>query len=312
MSRLLIEDLEVRFSTTRGIITAVDRVTLLHEKGRSLALVGETGSGKSTLALAVLNLLPPTARLKGRILFNDRDILQLAEPELSKIRGQKIAIVLQNASLALNPIYTVGHQISETAQVFSGLNKKKALRMAAAHLRRLGFSHPEEQLGSYPFQFSEGMNQRVLIAMALSCQPNIIIADEPTQGLDERAKAEVVQELRSAHVQYGTRLLLVSHDLPTARRLTDRIAVMYGGEIVEEANTEEFLSHPHHPYSKGLISSLPENGFIPIPGQSPSLLALPQGCRFSPRCRDIMAQCSRIHPSLIETQGRKIRCLLYQ
>jgi len=309
MSCLHIENLTVRFETRSGPVTAVDDVSLDHEPGECLALVGETGCGKSVLALALLRLLPAGARVQGRVRFEGRDLLALSEREMTSVRGREIALVPQNPSLSLNPVYSIGHQIGELYRMHRNMGRRPARDRSAEQLGRMGIQDPRRRLRQYPFQFSEGMNQRALIAAAFALSPRLIIADEPTRGLDETLRDEVVRELALAREAQGTRLILITHDLTAARALGDRIAVMYAGRLVEIAPTEDFFRNPRHPYSRGLIAALPENGFQPIPGPTPSLIKPPGGCRFYPRCsmkRDI---CALEEPPLRRKQERWIRCI---
>lgn len=311
MSCLKIENLNVRFHTPDGVVQAVENVSLSHARNESLALVGETGCGKSVIAHAILKLLPSNAHVSGRISYQDQNLLLLTEKELAQIRGNKIAIVLQNPTLSLNPVYPIGHQITEIFRVHSDKSKKEASNKTSALLERLGFKDPEQQLGMYPFQLSEGMNQRVLIAAALILKPMILIADEPTKGLDSQTKGDVVSELARINDMRHTSLFLITHDIKAASDLCERILVMYSGEIVEESNIEGFFKEPLHPYSQGLLNSLPANGFKSIPGFSPSMSSPPEGCRFHPRCPERMGICDKERPKLGIYKGRKVRCFLY-
>lgn len=311
MSCLKIENLNVIFHTPDGVVRAAENVSFTHEGSESLALVGETGCGKSVIAQTILKLNPPNARVSGRILFQDQNLLVLSERELAQIRGSKIGIVLQNPTLSLNPVYTIGHQIGEMLRVNADIGRSESYKQAGALLKRLGFQDPEQKLKHYPFQMSEGMNQRVLIAAALIRKPRILIADEPTKGLDDQTKAEVLSELARIKDLRHTSLLLITHDIKCAQEHCDRIMVMYCGEIVEERNTEGFFKDPLHPYSRGLLGSLPEEGFQPIPGSPPSLISPPDGCRFHPRCPERLGICDKEHPKLRIHKGKRVRCFLY-
>ncbi len=309
MACLKIENLRVRFRTPSGEITAVDNVSIEHRQSECLALVGESGCGKSTLAHSILRLLPENTETRGKILFEGRDLLLLAEKEMANIRANKISIIPQNPALSLNPVYSISHQVAEIYCYHKRLSKAVAEKRSQRLLEKLGFENPREFLGSYPHQFSEGMNQRVLIASAFALSPKMIIADEPTKGLDERLKKTVIKEM--AVIQKKAGILLITHDLKTALHFSDRIAIMYCGEIVELASTEEFCKQPFHPYSRGLVGSLPENGFKPIPGESPSMISPPTGCRFHPRCPEKKKRCLSQKPDLKNVSGRSIRCFLY-
>ena len=296
MSRLLVEHLRVDFETQMGIVHAVDDVSFDLREGETLALVGETGCGKSVVAHAVLRLLPQNARASGRVWYDNQDLMTLSEKELSLIRGSELSLVIQNPSLALNPVYSVGHQIVEPLIVHRNQKKSKALQQAKQLLARLRFRGPEKAVKMYPFQLSGGMKQRVLIGISVVLSPGIVIADEPTKGLDERLKELVLEELRLVKEMSPSSLMLITHDLKTASQMSERIVIMYGGEIIEIGDTQEFFENPLHPYSRALLDSLPEREFQPIPGSSPSPLDLPPGCRFHPRCPHRREICSGRKP----------------
>lgn len=311
MCCLQLDSLRVQFETLIGTVMAVNGVSFNLRDRETLALVGETGCGKSVLAKSILNLLPGNALLEGRILFKGKDLLTMKEKEISNIRAKEISIILQNPTLALNPLYSIGHQITEVFRFHTKTNKKKSHELSKKLLEKMSFRNPEKYLRMYPFQFSEGMNQRVAIAMAFALNPKIIIADEPTKGLDYRLKEGIVEELISIKEKEDSSMLLITHDLNVARKLSDRIAIMYCGEIVEMAQTKDFFENPLHPYSKGLLKSLPENGFKPIPGTSPSMISPPKGCRFHPRCPQKMQICAIKEPELMNKSGRDLRCFLH-
>jgi len=311
MSCLKIKNLTVLFETPQGKVTAAEEITLTHKEKETLALVGETGCGKSIIAKAVLSLLPSNAITTGEILYKGNNLLTLEEKELTKIRGKEIAIVFQNPTLSLNPVYSIAHQLHEVYSSHMEVKKKLAREYSRTLLKKMSFSNPDEILKSYPYQISEGMKQRVLIAASFALNPRIIIADEPTKGLDELLKEEIIKELTFIKENKNTSLFYITHDLTAAEKLGDRIAIMYCGEIVEISPASEFLSNPYHPYSQGLIQSLPENKFEPIPGTSPSMISPPKGCRFHPRCRQKKEICSREKPELIKKNGKEIRCHIY-
>ena len=245
------------------------------------------------------------------MLFDSEDLISLSEKERSRIRGERISAVLQNPSLSLNPVYSVGRQVAEVFRVHRGTPRRKAEQQAAELLSRMGIEDAARRMNLYPFQFSEGMNQRVLIATGVALDPRILIADEPTKGLDVELKREIIAELKLIQEGGRTAFFLIAHDLEAAAQLCERIAVMYAGEIVEEALTKEFFTSPYHPYSQGLLDSMPDKGFQPVPGSSPSLIRPPSGCPFHPRCPKVMDICSQEKPLLIPYQGRKVRCHLY-
>jgi peptide/nickel transport system ATP-binding protein len=308
---LHIEDLSVGFNTSVGKVAAVNTVSLEIFPGETLALVGETGCGKSVLASAILKLIPNTATYQGQILYQGRNLLELSEKELASIREQEMSIVLQNPSLALNPLYTIGHQIAEPLRIHQKLKKTPALRLATTLLEKMKFPAPKKQSQMYPFQFSGGMNQRVMIAMSVVLHPKLLIADEPTKGLDRPLQREVLEELELVKTLNHSALLLITHDVKLARTIADRIAIMYAGEILEIAHPHDFFSRPLHPYTQAFLQSLPENGFQPIPGSSPEMTNLPKGCPFHPRCSHKRAICTFKNPEMISFQGRWIKCLLY-
>jgi len=311
MSCLHIRDLSVRFPTAEGFVAAVNNVSFDHIGGETLALIGETGCGKSVIASAIMGLLPMNARISGEILFGGRNLLEADRELLDEIRGRDIAAVFQNPSLALNPIQRIGKQIAEPLIVHSGMPKKEALFAVRKVLLKLGFSDINEHLRAYPFQFSGGMNQRVLIAAAMVMNPKVLIADEPTKGLDMELRDEVMKEILFIKQQNHSSLFLITHDFEMARMTADRIAVMYAGEIVEIARSGDFFQHPLHPYAQALEKSLPSNGFQPIPGNPPSGTEPPPGCKFHPRCPYAEEQCRRENPPILEYNSRKVKCFLY-
>ena len=292
MSCLHLKHLTVEFETSMGKVVAVDDVSLDHEMKETLALVGETGCGKSIIARSILRLLPDNAHLSGEILYRERDLLKLSERELADIRGQEIAIIFQNPTLALNPVYRIGDQIAELFKIHQRASTKESMEYALSLLGRMGFENPEHALQMYPSQFSEGMNQRVLIALAIALHPKIIIADEPTKGLDERLKEGILKEFVEIKAEKESSLFLITHDLEAARTIADRIALMYCGQVVETGLISDFFVEPLHPYARALLKSHPAQGFVPIPGISPSMITPPPGCRFNPRCGERLEVCS--------------------
>ena len=304
---LRIEGLSVSFETSMGQVRAVEDVCLDMQEGETLALVGETGCGKSVVASAIMQLLPNNASVQGQAIFAGRDLLALGEREISRIRGSEIAIVFQNPSLALNPIMRVGEQIAEPLQVHKAISRKRSLQMAGHIVSRLGLAQgplARQLVSMYPFQFSGGMNQRVMIATSMISSPRIIIADEPSKGLDSALAGEVMAEMARIKDQIAASLLLITHDLLLARDISDRMAVMYCGEIVEIGKSREIFSQPLHPYTKALLGCLPERGFQPIPGSSPSMIDPPVGCKFHPRCPQRQEKC-RKSPKMVKVGGRE-------
>ena len=301
---LKIEDLKVYFETDFGIVRAVDGVSFELQKGEKFTLIGESGSGKSVLAQAILRLLPKNAEISGKIIFDGRDLLKLSEEEMRKIRGREIAWIPQSQS-SLNPVLTVGFQSAEPMIEHLGLDKLSALSKVAKLFEFLGIGRG--RIKEYPHQFSGGMKQRVLVAMGISTDPKLIIADEPTKGLDSSKRSQIVELFR----KIGDKtMLIITHDLNFAEKLADRIAVMYCGEIVEVSPAEEFFSEPLHPYSKGLLESLPSKGLKPIKGFQPSMIKPPKGCRFRERC-EFASEICKNEPPLVNLNGRSVRCWLY-
>lgn len=318
---LQIEGLSVGFETTVGRVNAAEDVCFDLREGETLALVGETGCGKSVVASAIMQLLPHNASVQGRAIYAGRDLLALGEREMARLRGNEIAIVFQNPSLSLNPIMRVGEQIAEPLQVHKGFKRSRSLRMAEDMASRLGLGG-RVKARMYPFQFSGGMNQRAMIAASMILSPRIIIADEPSKGLDSTLAGEVMAEMMEIKDQVGASLLIITHDLLLARDISDRVAVMYCGEIVEVGKSRDVFSEPLHPYTAALLSCLPERGFKPISGSSPSMIKPPAGCKFYPRCPQRQEKCRR-RPEMVhvecrravsgtnESTGREVRCWLY-
>jgi peptide/nickel transport system ATP-binding protein len=311
MSLLRIKNLQVEFSTSLGKVQAVDGVSLRLYKGETIALVGETGCGKSVVAHSILQLLPQNAGVAGEILFNKRNLLRMNEKELAHIRGQEISLVIQNPALALNPAYTIGYQMIEPLLVHRKMNKKQALILVKTLLKKLKFKGPDRAVNAYPHQMSGGMKQRILIGISVVLSPQIVIADEPTKGLDTRLRNMVLEELKLVKEMNQSSMILITHDLHAAKDISDRTAIMYAGEIVEIGSTTEFFREPLHPYSKGLLESLPERGFSPIPGTSPSMISPPKGCKFFPRCSLKREVCSQKKPGFYGVKKREVKCVLF-
>ncbi len=311
-----IQDLSVRFVTMDGVVKAVNHVSLTLNKGMTLGLVGETGAGKTTTALSVLNLIqsPPGEITNGTILFDGKNILEMSAKELQHFRGGEIAMIFQDPMTALNPIYNVEDQIAETISIHEEVTKKEALVKAREKLEMVGI--PAERGCEYPHQFSGGMKQRVVIAMALACSPKLLIADEPTTALDVTIQAQVLDMINSLKTQYDSAMLLITHDLGVVAETCDMVAIMYAGEIVEYGTAKHiFESTLRHPYTTGLFNSLPSldedvERLKPIPGLMPDPAALPEGCKFHPRCPFATEACGGCHPELYEVEpGHLIRCL---
>ena len=311
-----IKDLSVHFKTMDGDVKAVNDVSLSVRRGQTLGLVGETGAGKTTTALSILRLIqsPPGEISAGEILYDGNDILKMSTPELQRLRGGEIAMIFQDPMTALNPIFTVEEQIAETISIHQSVSKEEAIRLAREKLEMVGI--PAERGTEYPHQFSGGMKQRVVIAMALACSPKFLIADEPTTALDVTIQAQVLEMINELKEKYDSAMLLITHDLGVVAETCDDVAIMYAGEIVEYGTAEHiFESTLRHPYTNGLFGSLPSldesvHRLKPIQGLMPDPADLPEGCKFHPRCPHASAECSCRHPVLIEVEpGHFIRCL---
>jgi len=307
MTLLEISDLKTHFPTQSGIVRAVDTIDLSIRERETFGLIGETGCGKTVLGLTLMRLLHPTTTVEGTIRYRGKNLLTISEAEMRLIRGEEIAMILQNPTTSLNPVMRVGEQIAEAIRLHQGLRRRVAKEKAIEMLDAVRIPSPAQRANEYPHEFSGGMKQRAMIAMGLACDPALIIADEPTKGLDVTIKAQITELIKETAKEKA--MLLITHDLGVARALCDRIALMYAGELVEYATTEEIFENPLHPYTRGFLGSLPGNGLVPIPGMSPSLIDLPDGCRFHPRCSHAKAVCRKKHPELIEVEaGHFVRC----
>ena len=317
---LSIQELCTDFLGVRGQARAVDGVSLDVLPGETLALVGESGCGKTVLALSVLRLIPdPPGRVtSGRALFRGRDLLALPEPEMRGLRGCALSMVFQEPMTSLNPVFRVGEQIAETLRLHKGLDRKAAWSAAVDMLDRVGIPAPAERAASFPHEMSGGMRQRVMIAMALACEPDLLLADEPTTALDVTIQAQILDLLVQVRERRaGGATLLITHDLGVVARAADRVAVMYAGQILEQAQVGRLFKNPLHPYAQGLLASLPRPGsrgrLTPIPGTVPSIFDLPRGCRFHPRCPKRFQPCDSEAPPLFTPEaGHDVRCWLYR
>jgi peptide/nickel transport system ATP-binding protein len=311
---LALEDLTVHFDTEDGVVQAVDGAALAVGPGEVVGLVGESGSGKSVTALAILRLLRPPARVvSGRIRFDGRDLLALSEEEMRSVRGAQISMVFQSPRTSLNPVLPVGRQIERLLVRHGGAAPGQAKARAVAMLREAGIAEPERRAGQYAHQLSGGMCQRVMVAMALATNPRLLIADEPTTGLDVSIAAQILELLRDLGRRTGAAILLITHDLGVVARLCDRVVVMHAGQTVEWAPVRRLFHAPAHPYTRALIRSIPrvdrEIAMEPIPGAVPSLLAPPHGCRFAPRCDLVRAECTA-HIPLREIEAEhRVACV---
>jgi oligopeptide/dipeptide ABC transporter ATP-binding protein len=301
---LRIRDLKVEFATDDGVVTAVDNVSLEVEAGKVLGLVGESGCGKSVTALTILGLTRGRkTRLSGEILYNGRDLLALKERELQRLRGKEIAMIFQDPMTSLNPVHRVGDQIVETIVIHEHVSTRVARRRAVELLREVGIPNPAQRVDDYPHEFSGGMRQRTMIAMALSCQPAILIADEPTTALDVTIQAQILDLIARLQESFGSAIILITHDLGVVADIADDVMVMYAGRIVESGTTAQIFNNAQHPYTWGLLGSIPRidkpkvKRLRPIDGLPPSLIDLPDGCSFAPRCPHVFHAC-RVEPEL--------------
>jgi peptide/nickel transport system ATP-binding protein/oligopeptide transport system ATP-binding protein len=308
MALLAVEDLRVDFDGIR----AVDGFSFAIEPGEALGIVGESGSGKSMTALALLGLVPPPGRVSGRVLFEGDDLVRANEARLRAVRGDRIAMVFQDPLTALNPYLRVGEQLAEVLETHRGTPRKEAWRRAAEALERVGIASPGTRVHDYPHQLSGGMRQRVLIAMALLCEPAVLVADEPTTALDVTVQAQILEIFRDEREKRGAALILITHDLAVLARVADRVLVMYAGGIVEEGTADALFSDPRHPYTLGLARATPRlDGapLVPIPGAPPMPGELPAGCPFHPRCAFAVDACRKDRPARRILEGaHAVRC----
>jgi oligopeptide/dipeptide ABC transporter ATP-binding protein len=316
---LQVTDLHVQIASRRGLVRAVDGVSLEVAPGQAVGLVGESGSGKSMTLRAILGVLPPEAKVtSGQIMFEGADLAQLSGSQLNRIRGPRIAMIFQEPMSALNPVMRVGRQIAEGPQVHLGMNRAQSAQRALELMRRVGIPDAERRFRSFPHEFSGGMRQRVMIAMALSCDPALILCDEPTTALDVTIQDQILRLLARLCRESGTSLVFVTHDLPVVAQLCNQLAVMYAGQIVERGPVEDVLTTPRHPYTVGLVRSAPDvdhvrSSLVAIPGSPPSLVNPPSGCRFHPRCKFAEQDCVETEPQLrLIDAGRATACLHYE
>ncbi len=307
---LSVRGLRVGFRTEAGLVQAVDGLDLDLAAGEVVGVVGESGSGKSVSMLAVMGLIDdPNAIIEGEARFGGRDLLALSDREMRSVRGNEIAMVFQDPMTSLNPVHTVGWQISEQIRAHRKASRSEARERAVELLRAVGIPRPEQRVDQHPHQFSGGMRQRVMIAMALSCQPALLIADEPTTALDVTIQAQILELIRDLREQSGSAVVLITHDVGVVADIADRVIVMYAGRAVEVASKDDLFEQPQHPYTWGLMASVPRldlpkpERLAAIPGQPPSLIRLPPGCSFAPRCRHSFDACGQGRPPLVSHAG---------
>ena len=311
MTLLEVNDLTVKFYTQDGVVTAVDDLSYQIDSGEKFGVVGESGAGKSVTALSLMRLIESPGQIEsGEILFKGQDLLEMSEAEVRDIRGNEIAMIFQDAQTALNPVYTVGEQIAEAIRHHLDYDKREARERTIQLLDRVGIPEAETRFSDYPHEFSGGMQQRAIIAMALSCDPSLLICDEPTTALDVTIEAQILDELEELADDFDTAIQLITHDLGVVAEVCDRVMVMYAGKPVEKAPVEELYYDPKHPYTVGLMSSIPRVGddrerLQTIPGTMPDLVELPPGCSFHPRCPYAEEACTRKEPQLLDPETGK-------
>ena len=319
---LHVEGLKVEFKTRDGIATVIDNMNIKLNAGETLGIVGESGCGKSMTALSIMGLVPiPPGRIAGgKILFNGEDLLQAGEARMRQVRGNNISMIFQEPMTSLNPVFSIGDQIAETARLHEGLSRRAAMDRALEMLIAVGIPAAERRIQEYPHQMSGGMRQRVMIAMALACRPQILIADEPTTALDVTVQAQIFDLLDSLKEKTGTAIILITHDMGAIAEMAERVVVMYAGRVVEEAAVDDILTSPQHPYTRGLIQCVPHltndppverEPLFEIPGVVPALTNLGKGCPFAPRCQYADAQCrAEMPPVSTVGDGHSVTCWL--
>ena len=318
-SLLSVRNLKTYFYTDEGVVKAVDGMTYDLHKGETLGIVGESGSGKSVHALSIMRLIatPPGKIVDGQILFEGRDLLKLSDEDMRKIRGNRIAMIFQEPMTSLNPVLTIGEQIAEAVILHQRLDKKAAWERAIEMLERVKMPAARQRVKDYPHQFSGGMRQRVMIAMALSCNPSVLLADEPTTALDVTIQAQILELMRELQREFGTAIVMITHNLGVVAEMCDNVVVMYAGRPIEDTDVKRTFGDPRHPYTWGLLHSVPKlyersDRLIPIEGQPPSLVDLPPGCAFTPRCPFAMEVCAQTDPPSVQIEsGHFAKCFLY-
>ncbi|GAA1498489.1 ABC transporter ATP-binding protein [Paeniglutamicibacter kerguelensis] len=315
---LTVKNLSVRFPTDDGHVAALNGMDLTLHRGETVGLVGESGSGKSVTSQAIMGLFKETrAQVEGEITFEGTDLLALGEDAMRAYRGKKIGMIFQDPLSAMHPFYTVGSQIAEAYRVHNKVSKKAARAVAIEMLGRVGIPDPKRRVDSYPHEFSGGMRQRAMIAMALVCEPELLIADEPTTALDVTVQAQILDLISELQAETNSAVIFVTHDLGVVAQLCQRVVVMYGGQCVEQATVRQIFKHPSHPYTRGLMASMPHlsgegDRLTPIPGSPPALLSLPQGCIFADRCQFAQlvpdSLCTTMRPGLLVEGGHAVRC----
>lgn len=316
---LEVQDLKTYFFTSNGVIPSVDGITFEIKEGETVAIVGESGCGKSITSLSIMGLVSSPGKIVGgAIYFEGKNLLKASKKEMRAIRGNKISMIFQEPMTSLNPVLTIGFQISEALRLHQNLTRKEAKEKAIQLLHKVGIPRAEKIYSSYPHSLSGGMRQRVMIAMALSCNPKLLIADEPTTALDVSIQAQILELMKQLTKEYNTAIMLITHDLGVVAGMVDRVIVMYAGQIVEQADVYTIFKSPKHPYTQGLIESTPSifdkrDELLTIDGQVPNPFQMPKGCRFQPRCKYALPECSQQMPELCMVgEGHGVRCFLHQ
>lgn len=315
---LQVKNLATHFHTEEGIVKSVQDVSFEVKAGEVLGVVGESGCGKSVTSMSILRLIqqPQGKIVNGQIIFAGQDLLALSEDQMRKIRGNKISLISQDPMTSLNPVLTIGEQIMEAIMLHQGKNRKEAHAKAIEMLRLVGIPSPDQRVDQYPHEFSGGMRQRAIIAMALSCEPQLLIADEPTTALDVTIQAQILDLMRDIKTKRNAAIVLITHDLGVVAEMCDKVAVMYAGKVVEYTDVYSLFKSPQHPYTIGLLNSIPkievkQDRLEPIDGQPPNLVNLPRGCSFASRCKEVQAVCHTKDPDLINVEpNHQVRCLL--
>jgi peptide/nickel transport system ATP-binding protein len=317
---LEVRNLKTYFFTEDKVAKAVDGVSFDVNKGETVAIVGESGSGKSVTSLSIMRLIPqpPGKIVEGSIIFDGKDLLELNERQMTRVRGNDMAMIFQEPMTSLNPVFTIGNQIAEAVIRHHGLKKAEAYERAVQLLKLVGFPRAEDTIHEYPHQLSGGMRQRAMIAMSMSCDPKLLIADEPTTALDVTIQAQILDLMIDVKNKFNSSILLITHDLGVVAEVADRVLVMYGGQVVEETTVERLFENTMHPYTIGLLGSIPKideerDRLEQIPGSVPAAHNFPAGCRFAERCSKVMPHCTEAPPQLLEVEpGHKVRCYLYE
>ena len=317
---LKVKNLKTYFYTEEGTVRAVDDVSFKIKKKETLAVVGESGCGKSITSMSVIRLIPnPPGKIEGgEIIFEGRNLLELSEKEIRSIRGNDISVIFQEPMTSLNPVFTIGNQIEESLILHKNMSKEEAKKVAIEMLEMVKIPRAEQIVNSYPYELSGGMRQRAMIAMAISCNPKLLIADEPTTALDVTIQAQILDIMRGLKDQLGTSIMLITHDLGVVAEMADYVVVMYAGKIVEEAPVIELFKNPSHPYTRGLLESKPiinkfQDKLHSIPGQVPNPLRMPEGCYFNPRCSKATDKCRKMMPNLKDVgNGHRVACWIYE